>query len=193
MISQAKLLEPTRYFDDRGWFMEIYSEEWFGANGIHDHFHQDHHSYFKSVGTIRGIHFQMPPFAQAKLVRCVRGSILNVAVDLRRGSPAFARPVVVELSDDDPAQFYIPIGFGHGFMTLEPDTEVLYKISNKYSREFENGIRWDDPTLAIEWPLTVDPIISRQDWDLPTLAEFESPFVYGEEARGARVMVEGIQ
>jgi dTDP-4-dehydrorhamnose 3,5-epimerase len=140
---------------------------------------QDNQSYSKPAGTIRGIHFQRPPQAQDKLVRCVCGAIRDYAVDLRRGSPTYGHHVSFELSAENGDQLFVPIGFGHAFVTLEPDTEVTYKVSNYYSPEHEGGIRWNCPTLAIDWPLPPEgAMLSPKDERLPVLADFDSPFDY---------------
>lgn len=147
--------------------------------GIDSTFVQDNQSYSKYSGTIRGIHFQRPPRAQAKLVRCVKGRILDYAVDLRRGSPTYGHHVCAELSAQNGHQLFVPIGFGHAFVTLEDDTEVAYKVSNVYSPEHDGGIVWNDPALGIDWPLPDGgAVLSAKDQALPLLAQFESPFEY---------------
>lgn len=152
----------------------------FSGYGIDDRFVQDNHSLSVPVGTLRGLHFQTPPFEQAKLVRCIRGRIFDVAVDIRSGSPTFGRWVGAELSAENGNQLYVPVGFAHGFVTLEPSTEVTYKVSNLYSPENDGGIFWDDPQIGIEWPLpqSVDPILSPKDARQPLLRDFDSPFSY---------------
>ncbi|PSS60320.1 dTDP-4-dehydrorhamnose 3,5-epimerase [Ensifer sp. NM-2] len=180
MASKVVLLRPKRFGDDRGWFSEIYSEKAFSGYGITDRFVQDNHSLSVPIGTLRGLHFQTPPFAQAKLVRCIRGRIFDVAVDIRRSSPTFGRWVGAELSAENGHQLYVPVGFAHGFVTLETSTEVTYKVSNLYSPANDGGILWNDPEIGIEWPLPlgVDPILSLKDGQQPRLRDFDSPFDY---------------
>lgn len=174
------LLSPTRFGDDRGWFSEVYNEKTFSVYGINDRFVQDNHSQSIPVGTLRGLHFQTGPFEQAKLVRCIRGRIFDVAVDIRRGSPTFGQWVGAELSAENGRQLFVPVGFAHGFLTLEPSTEVTYKVSNLYSPENDGGILWSDPQIGIEWPLPrgVEPILSPKDERQPLLRDFDSPFDY---------------
>lgn len=159
--------------------MESYSDRAGARAGIEHSFVQDNHSYSALPGTIRGIHFQRPPHAQAKLVRCLRGSILDYAVDLRRGSPTYGRHVSALLTAAGAEQLYVPIGYGHAFITLEPAVEVAYKVSDIYAPQCEGGVIWDDPTLAIDWPLPGSgPVLSRKDEILPNLTGFDSPFAY---------------
>lgn len=179
MATSVKIIQPHVFRDDRGWFSETYSAQRLRDEGISDVFVQDNHSKSVATGTVRGIHFQAPPHAQSKLVRCVRGSILDFAIDLRRGSPSFGRSVSVLLSEQNATQLYVPIGFGHAFVTLEPDTEVLYKVNDVYAPECEGGVIWDDPTLGIDWPLPASgALLSAKDRLLPRLNAFESPFEY---------------
>ncbi len=177
--SPVKLIHTRRFADDRGWFVETWQQARWAAQGVAGPFVQDNHSLSRPVGTIRGIHFQRPPSAQGKLVRCARGSILDYAVDLRRGSPTYGRHVAATLSADNGDQLWIPVGFGHAFVTLEPDTEVIYKVTAPYDAGADGGLRWDCPTIAIDWPLpTAGPALSAKDRVLPTLADFDSPFDY---------------
>ena len=142
-------------------------------------FVQDNHSYSKAVGVLRGLHFQTPPHAQTKLIRCIRGAIWDVAVDIRRGSPTYGQWVGAELSADNGLQLLAPVGFAHGFVTLTPDTEVEYKVTDYYAPECEGGLIWNDPTLALPWPLDGGvPVLSAKDALLPMLTGFESPFAY---------------
>ena len=171
------LLEVRRFADARGVFAETYSHRDFAALGIGDVFVQDNWSRSNAVGTVRGLHFQRPPHAQAKLVRVVRGRILDVAVDLRRSSPGFGRHVAVELAEDDGRMLYVPVGFAHGFCTLEPNSEVAYKVTDVYAPECDAGVAWDDPDLAIAWPVARDvAVLSEKDARLPRLAALEAPF-----------------
>lgn len=159
--------------------METYAENSAALAGITDHFVQDNQSFSAFSGTIRGVHFQRPPHAQAKLVRCIRGSIIDYAVDLRRGSPTYGRYVAAKLTAEKGEQLYIPVGFGHAFVTLEPDVEVAYKVSDIYAPDCDGGILWSCPTVGIDWSLPASgPVLSEKDKLLPTLAEFNSPFEY---------------
>lgn len=165
-------ITPPVFVDDRGFFQETYSEAVFRENGIAHPFVQDNHSLSRAVNTLRGIHFQTEPLPQAKLVRCVRGSILDVAVDLRRSSPTFSRWVKVELSAENRRQLYVPVGFGHAFLTVEPDTEVTYKVSAPYSKAHDAAVRWSDPGIGVEWPIEErDAVLSEKDARAPTLAD----------------------
>lgn len=176
-IADVRIVEPVRHGDERGYFSETYNKRAFAAAGIALDFVQDNHSLSRPAGTIRGLHFQLPPFAQDKLVRVVRGAILDVAVDLRRGSPSYGRHVAVTLRASDPRQLLVPIGFAHGFCTLEPDTEVIYKVTNYYSAPHDRGILWNDPALGIAWPVTADrATLSAKDRQLPPLRDIETPF-----------------
>lgn len=177
----AGLIEvtPDKHGDHRGFFSEVFKRSDFEAEGISIDWIQDNQSYSATAGTIRGLHFQLPPLAQHKLIRVLRGSIFDVVVDIRRGSPTFAKWAGRTLSSANWRQLLVPIGLAHGFMTIEPDTEVMYKVSAPWSREHERTIRWDDPALGIEWPrMGTTPTLTDKDRDAPTLAEFDSPFVY---------------
>ena len=172
-------ITPRRFEDTRGWFAETYQRERFAAAGIDAAFVQDNQSYSRPVGTLRGIHFQTPPFAQAKLVRCLKGRIWDVAVDLRKGSPNYGQWVAAELTAERGEQLFVPQGFGHGFLTLEPDTEVAYKVDAFYDPASDGGVAWDDPDLGIAWPLDgAAPELSDKDAQLPRLKDFVSPFAY---------------
>jgi dTDP-4-dehydrorhamnose 3,5-epimerase len=186
MNRHVRLIAPRRFEDDRGWFMETSSPALLEAAGIDVDFIQDNHSYSRSAGTIRGIHFQRAPHAQAKLVRCLRGRVMDYAVDLRRGSPTYGRHVAAELSADNALQLFVPIGFGHAFVTLEPDVEVAYKVSDVYAPECDGGVAWNDPTIGIDWPLpATGPLLSPKDGTLPPLSQFDSPFDYDGVPLGA--------
>ena len=178
-IPDVKLITPKRFQDARGFFSEVYSRLAFEQVGLPLQFVQDNHSLSAEPGTVRGLHFQRPPAAQAKLVRVVRGAVLDVAVDLRRGSPTYGKHVAATLSADNWQQMFIPVGFAHAFCTLEPDTEVLYKVDAYYSPQHDAGILWNDPDLAIDWPLADrPPILSHKDARLPRFADFYTPFEY---------------
>src|SRR5919202_2263014 len=156
------LVRPAKFEDARGFFSETYNARRFREAGLPTDFVQDNHSLSAAAGVVRGLHFQLPPHAQGKLVRVVRGAILDVAVDLRRGSPSFGRFAAIELSAANWRQLWIPAGFAHGFCTLEPDTEVIYKMTDFYDPGAEGGLAWDDPDLGIPWPVS-NPILSDKD------------------------------
>ena len=174
-----KCIVPARHGDVRGWFVESYNRRALAGLGIDCDFVQDNHSFSAKRGTLRGIHYQRAPHAQAKLVRCLVGAIWDVAVDLRAGSPTFGKWVAATLTATGGEQLFVPVGFGHGFVTLTDDVEVAYKTSDYYAPECEGGIVWDDPDLAIAWPLDgLEPVLADKDAGLPRLAEWESPFAY---------------
>jgi dTDP-4-dehydrorhamnose 3,5-epimerase len=176
-IPDVKIITPRKFGDHRGFFSEVYNRKAFLEAGLELNFVQDNHSLSAEVGTLRGLHFQSAPFAQDKLVRVVRGRILDVAVDLRRSSPTFGKHVAVELSADNWRQLLIPIGFAHGLCTLEPDTEVLYKVTNIYSAPNDLGLAWDDPDLAIEWPVdAAKAVLSDKDRKQPRLRDLPPIF-----------------
>lgn len=173
----VRILTPRRHADARGVFCETFSRDALRAAGVDIDFVQDNQSRSPAKGTVRGLHFQAPPFAQDKLVRVLRGAILDVAIDLRRASPTFGRHVGIELSAANWRQLLVPMGFAHGFCTLEPDTEVFYKVSNVYSAAHDRGVKWDDPALAIRWPVDASQaIVSEKDRAQPTLSELGSFF-----------------
>ncbi|MBL9071704.1 MAG: dTDP-4-dehydrorhamnose 3,5-epimerase [Sphingopyxis sp.] len=175
----VRLIATKRFQDERGWFAETWSQRQFHSLGIEAGFVQDNHSYSQHAGTLRGLHFQSAPFAQAKLVRCLKGRIFDVAVDIRRDSPTFAQWVGAELSAESGDQLFVPQGFAHAFLTLEPHTEVAYKVDAFYDPASDGGVRWDDPLIGIEWPLAgLSPILSAKDLQLPMLADagFEFPY-----------------
>lgn len=171
---------PKRFTDLRGFFGETYSRRRYAEIGIDVVFVQDNHSLSRAVGTLRGLHFQAPPAAQGKLVRCGRGAIFDVAVDIRRGSPTYGQWEGHELSAENGHQLYVPVGFAHGFVTLEPDSEIVYKCTDYYVPETEGAVCWD--SCGIDWPLSGDPILSDKDAIAPAFADFDSPFVYGENS-----------
>ena len=176
-ISGLKLFNPTKHFDGRGFFSETYNADTWRNVGLNYNFLQDNHSLSYDSGTVRGLHFQIAPFEQDKLVRVVRGRILDVAVDLRRSSPTFKKYVTVELSHENWCQLFIPIGFAHGFISLEPNTEVIYKVSNFYSAAHDFGILWNDPEISITWPINdYEIILSDKDRNLPLLRDVERLF-----------------
>ena len=176
-IPAVKVLLPKRHGDHRGFFSEVYNKKTLSELGINIDFVQDNQSLSADSGTMRGLHFQTPPFAQDKLVRVIRGSIFDVAVDLRRSSPTYGEHVSVVLSADALHQVLIPTGFAHGFMTLEPDTEVVYKVSNYYAPEHDKGILWNDPALGIAWPVPEAMVtLSDKDRGQPSLVDVTSPF-----------------
>jgi dTDP-4-dehydrorhamnose 3,5-epimerase len=178
-LPDVKLLAPKKFEDARGFFVETYSRRALAAHGIDAEFVQDNLSLSRPVGTVRGLHFQIAPFAQAKLIQVLRGRILDVAVDIRAGSPSFGRHVAVTLSADAPVQMLVPVGFAHGFCTLEPDTEVMYKVSAFYSREHEMGLQWNDPALGIAWPVSPErAVLSDKDARNPVLADLPAVFHY---------------
>lgn len=186
MSSSLVLIETRRFGDARGWFSETYEESKYAALGVDVRFVQDNQSYSAFTGTIRGLHFQTPPHAQAKLVRCVRGSIVDYAVDLRKGSPTYGKVAYAELSAENGRQLFVPVGFGHAFVTLEPDTEVVYKVSDVYAADCDGGVAWDCPDIGIDWPLPASgPVLSDKDRKLPRLADFDSPFEYDGEPMAA--------
>lgn len=167
-IPDVKLIVPPKFGDERGFFSETYNQQRFLDHGIDMTFVQDNHSLSADVGVLRGLHFQKPPFAQDKLVRVLKGRILDVAVDLRRNSPTFGQHVSAELSAENWTQILVPIGFAHGFVTLEPNTEVTYKVSAPYAPDHEDGIMWNDPDLGIDWPIDENQVqLSAKDKVLP--------------------------
>lgn len=170
-------IRPARFGDERGFFSEVWREEEFAAAGIDVRFVQDNHSYSKTRGVLRGLHFQTPPAAQDKLVRVSRGAIFDVAIDLRRGSPSYGRWAGTMLSAKEWNQLFIAKGFAHGFVTLEDDTEVLYKCSAPYSPEHERAVRFDDPAIGIDWPIDLATVtVSEKDRSAPLLAEVGTGF-----------------
>jgi dTDP-4-dehydrorhamnose 3,5-epimerase len=173
------IIEPVMYGDHRGCFMETYSTKAFADIGIDTVFVQDNQSFSTQKGVLRGIHYQNAPMAQAKLVRVTRGAVLDVAVDLRRGSPTYCQWVGAELSAENKHMFYIPRGFGHGFVTLTENVEFCYKVDNLYSRECDRGIRFNDPVIGMDWKID-SPILSQKDQTSPLLEDSDCNFVFGE-------------
>lgn len=174
-LPEVKIVEPQVFGDNRGWFYESYSYEKLRNEGIDVKFIQDNRSYSKEKGTLRGIHFQKSPMAQSKLITCTRGKILDVAVDLRKDSPDYLRWVSVELSEENKLMLFIPKGFGHGFLTLSEDVEVLYKVDEYYSKEHDRSIRFDDETIGVSWGID-EPILSEKDRSAPPLCDSDVDF-----------------
>jgi dTDP-4-dehydrorhamnose 3,5-epimerase len=178
-IPEVKEIRPVRHHDERGFFSEIFRESVLRENGIEANFVQENHSLSMDCFVVRGLHFQIPPASQAKLVRVAAGSIFDVAVDIRAGSPTYGRHVAVILSAEQGNQLFVPEGFAHGFCTIEPDTEVVYKVNRYYSRAHDFGLAWDDRELAIEWPVARDrALLSEKDRRQPALAELPAHFCY---------------
>lgn len=181
-IADLKLIKPMLHRDNRGYFLETYNRKNYSKFGFDEEFVQDNQSMSLNTGTLRGLHFQLPPFPQAKLVRCINGAVFDVAVDIRRGSSTFGMWNGYELSAKNGYQLYIPVGFAHGFVTLEPNSEICYKCTNYYAPKFERAISWNDPELAIAWPNVVAPVLSDKDAVAPFFKNVESPFVFGENS-----------
>jgi dTDP-4-dehydrorhamnose 3,5-epimerase len=178
-IPEVKLITPARYGDRRGFFCEVYNRRALAEAGIELECIQDNHAYSTARGTLRGIHFQLLPAAQTKLIRVARGSIVDVAVDCRAGSPSYGRHVMVELSAASGQQLLCPRGFAHGTLTMEPDTEILYKVDAYYAPGLDRGVRWDDPDLGIDWPLPPEgPVLSDKDRHLPWFRDLPAYFTY---------------
>ncbi|MGE4062300.1 MAG: dTDP-4-dehydrorhamnose 3,5-epimerase [Rhodospirillaceae bacterium] len=176
-IPDVKIVRPKKHGDARGFFSETYSQKALRDAGIDHVFVQDNHAFSAAKGTVRGLHFQTPPFAQDKLVRVTRGSIFDVAVDLRRGSPTYGKHVSAVISAEAWNQIFIPVGFAHGLLTLEADTEVLYKVTNYYSPAHDLGLLWNDPALGIAWPVSESAaILSEKDKVQPRLADLPAYF-----------------
>ncbi|WP_342452365.1 dTDP-4-dehydrorhamnose 3,5-epimerase [Pararoseomonas baculiformis] len=176
-IQGPLLITVRRFGDHRGYFMETYSRPDFEAVGVPDSFVQDNQSLSATPGTLRGMHFQLPPRAQGKLVRVLQGTILDIVVDIRRASPSFGQHIACQLSSDSGEQFYVPAGFAHGFVTLEPDTIVAYKVTDTYAPECDRGLAWDDPDLALPWPdLPGGPVLSDKDRRHPRLRDLPDAF-----------------
>jgi dTDP-4-dehydrorhamnose 3,5-epimerase len=168
-IPDDLLITPRRHGDARGWFAETWSEGWMAQAGLTHAFVQDNQAFNARAGTLRGLHFQRAPHAQGKLVRVLKGSIYDVAVDVRAGSPTHGQWVAATLTAEHGEQLFVPRGFAHGYCTLEPDTELFYKVDGLYAPQTEGGLAWNDPDLAIPWPLAGDPVLSEKDQHLPRL------------------------
>lgn len=180
-LENVIIIEPSVFGDHRGWFMETFSQTWLERMGLDTTFVQDNHSFSATKGTLRGLHYQLNPKAQTKLVRCTKGSIFDVAVDIRKGSPTFGKWVGVELSAENKKQLLVPKGFAHGFMTLTEDVEVQYKVDELYAPECDRGILWNDPAVAIEWPIDIQPVLSAKDENAPLLINAEINFIYEDQ------------
>jgi dTDP-4-dehydrorhamnose 3,5-epimerase len=179
LIPEVKIVVPKKHGDARGFFSETYTRRALAEGGIDIEFIQDNHAFSAAKGTVRGLHFQTPPFAQAKLVRVVRGAILDVAVDIRAGSPTYGQYVAATISAEAWNQIFIPEGFAHGLLTLTPDTEVLYKVSAYYAAAHDKGLLWNDPALGISWPVSVNAaLLSDKDKIQPRLADLPAYFTY---------------
>ena len=179
-LKQLKLIKPKRWVDARGYFGETYNKNGYKEYGLDCEFVQDNHSLSHLVGTLRGLHFQAPPYAQAKLVRCGRGAIFDVVVDIRRGSPTYSEWKGYELTQENGHQLYVPVGFAHGFVTLKPNSEIVYKCTDYYAPDAEGAVRWD--SCGITWSITEDLVLSEKDKAAPSLSDLESPFVFGENS-----------
>ncbi len=186
-IEGPLLIIPERIADDRGLFSETFRRDVLACHGFDREFVQENHSLSRRIGTVRGLHFQIAPRAQDKLVRVVRGAILDVVVDIRHGSPTHGRHLAVELSAENWRQLLVPAGFAHGFCTLQPNTEVVYKLTDHYAPEYERGLAWNDPALAIDWP--VDPsnaVLSERDRRHPFLSALPEYFTFVDRHGGKR-------
>ena len=178
-LSEVIIVEPRVFRDYRGWFVEAYSKKEWKEAGIVAHFVQDNHSFSLQKGTLRGLHFQNDPHAQTKLVRCTRGAILDIVVDIRKGSPTYKQWIAVELSEANYRQLYVPKGFAHGFVALSDNVEVQYKVDDYYVPSLDRSIRFDDPDLAIDWGISA-PILSEKDLNAPYLKDSDCNFIYKE-------------
>lgn len=180
-IEDIFLIQPTKHRDERGFFSETYRREVLAVEGVRAEFVQDNHVYSAERGVLRGLHFQIPPRAQGKLVRCTRGTILDVSVDIRKGSPTYGRHVAVELSAANWRQIWVPPGFAHGYLALEADCEVIYKVTEYWAPACERGLAWNDPSLAIDWGISaIDAKLADKDRLYPLLAELEPVFRYDQ-------------
>ena len=177
-LAGVKILTPARHGDARGFFSESWHKARMAEAGLDYDFVQDNHSMSAAVGTLRGLHYQAPPRAQAKLVRCGRGALYDVAVDIRVGSPTYGQWIGVELSFENGKQLMIPAGFLHGFVTRQPDTEIVYKCTDYYALDCDGAVRWDDPAIGIDWGLSGDPVLSGKDREAPLLSALGTVFDY---------------
>ncbi|MEM8625822.1 MAG: dTDP-4-dehydrorhamnose 3,5-epimerase [Pseudomonadota bacterium] len=180
-IPAVRLITPVRHEDDRGFFSEAWNRRAWAEAGLDIDFVQDNHALSREAGTVRGLHFQAPPYQQDKLVRVLRGAILDIALDLRSGSPSYGKHVSVKLSAGDGKLLLVPVGFAHGLVTLEPNTELLYKVSGFFAKSHDFGLLWNDPALGIDWGISEDDaILSEKDQRQPSLAELPDYFDYAE-------------
>jgi dTDP-4-dehydrorhamnose 3,5-epimerase len=177
-LSGLKVLTPLRFGDTRGFFSESWNKRLLAQHGIGFDFVQDNHSLSAAVNTVRGLHFQAPPHAQTKLVRCGRGRLFDVAVDIRAGSPTFGKWFGIELSFENGKQLLVPAGFLHGFSTRAPETEIIYKCTDYYDAAADGAVRFDDPAIGVDWGLSGPAILSDKDRAAPLLRDFETPFIY---------------
>ena len=183
-IKGVYVIESDCYGDNRGWFMETYNKAKFAEMGIETVFVQDNMSYSAQKGTLRGLHYQRAPYSQAKLVRCTKGKVIDVAVDIRKGSPTYGKWVSCELSEDNKRMFYLPKGMAHGFLTVSDDVEFQYKVDELYNKESEGSIRYDDPTINVDWGSLlngIEPVLSEKDKIAPDLKNCNANFVYEEK------------
>ena len=171
-------ISPARYGDHRGYFSETFKDDWFRKNVADVTFVQENESLSATAGTVRGLHFQLDPFAQGKLVRCTRGKLFDVAVDIRVGSPTYGQWYGVELSAENGEQLWVPVGFAHGFATLGRDTVIAYKVTAPYDAESDRGVLWNDPEIGIEWPLLENAVLSEKDKVQPRLADLPLSFKF---------------
>lgn len=176
-LAGVLILTPQRHGDARGFFSESWNQARLADAGLRYDFVQDNHSLSAATGTLRGLHYQSPPFAQAKLVRCGRGALWDVTVDIRRGSPTYGQWTGVDLTSENGRQLLIPAGFLHGFVTRAPDTEIIYKCTDYYAPDYDGGVAWDDPDIGIDWGVDA-PVLSNKDAAAPKLADITSPFVW---------------
>ncbi len=180
-IPDVVLIIPKKFGDNRGYFMETFKESLFEEHVGPIRFVQDNQSFSAEVGTVRGLHFQLPPKAQGKLVSCTAGRLLDVAVDIRQGSPTYGQYVSAELTAENGEQLWVPAGFAHGFCTLAPDTVISYKVTDYYSPEHDRGLLWNDPAIGIDWPVSSDvAILSDKDKRQPNLVDLPASFVFGK-------------
>lgn len=180
-LDKVVIIEPNVFGDHRGWFMETYNDQAFKEQGIDISFIQDNQSFSAIKGTLRGLHYQMNPKSQTKLVRCTKGSIYDVAVDIRKGSPTYGEWFGIELNAENKKQLLVPKGFAHGFITLTDNVEVQYKVDELYSPEHDRGFIWNDAAIGIDWPIDIQPVLSEKDERAPLLKDAESNFIFGND------------
>ena len=178
-FKDVKIISPNIHVDSRGYFFESYNHLQFKEKIGDINFIQDNESKSNQIGVLRGLHYQISPYQQGKLVRCSRGAIFDAAVDIRKDSPTYGQWKGYEMTEENGHQLYVPVGFAHGFVTLEQNSEIVYKCSDYYAPETEGSVLWSDPDVGIDWPLTGEPILSEKDQRAPLLKDFDSPFVFG--------------